>query len=245
MGMLSGKVAIVTGAGNGIGRGEAVALAAHGSAVVVNDLGGSVDGAAIDGERFAADAVVAMIRERGGRAVANYSDVSDWEAGARMVDQAVEELGGLDILINNAGINRRVAVTHAAEDDVDTLTRCPLQRLVLNAPSHREVLVRRARCRELSTPNRREYVVERRRAGWGGGVFALWLHESGHRCTHHNSRPGVEILRHHRQCDLPPRCEPDGFIRQATRPPGVGPYGRIRIRRSSVCRGHGDVVGFR
>jgi NAD(P)-dependent dehydrogenase (short-subunit alcohol dehydrogenase family) len=122
MRVLSGKVAIVTGAGNGIGRAEAVALAAHGSAVVVNDLGGSVDGSS-GGGSVAADAVVAMIRARGGRAIANYSDVSDWEQGARMVQQAVEEFGGLDILVNNAGINRRVRVSEASEDDVDALTR--------------------------------------------------------------------------------------------------------------------------
>jgi NAD(P)-dependent dehydrogenase (short-subunit alcohol dehydrogenase family) len=121
--MLSGKVAIVTGAGHGIGRAEAITLAAHGAAIVVNDLGGSVDGTGADSERSAADDVVALIRDRGGIAVASYSDVSDWNAGAEMVSQAVDQLGGLDILINNAGINRRALIVDAREEDVDAQMR--------------------------------------------------------------------------------------------------------------------------
>src|SRR6195952_2851558 len=103
MGMLDGKVAIVTGAGHGIGRGHALELAKHGAKVVVNDLGGSVSG---EGAGKDADLTVALITERGGEAVANYDDVSDYEGAGRMVQQAIDTFGQLDILVNNAGIVR-------------------------------------------------------------------------------------------------------------------------------------------
>ncbi|MBX3705815.1 MAG: SDR family oxidoreductase [Pseudomonadales bacterium] len=104
MGMLDGKVAIVTGAGGGIGRAHALLLAKEGAAVVVNDLGGARDGSGASSSM--ADAVVAEIRAAGGKAVANYGSVTDKAAAQAMVDQAVREFGKLDILIANAGILR-------------------------------------------------------------------------------------------------------------------------------------------
>jgi NAD(P)-dependent dehydrogenase (short-subunit alcohol dehydrogenase family) len=104
MGDLDGKVAIVTGAGRGIGRSEAMMLAAQGATVVVNDLGGEWDGSGHD-ERPAqqvADEIIAA----GGNASANYDDVSDWEGGQRVITQAIGQHGGLDILVCNAGILR-------------------------------------------------------------------------------------------------------------------------------------------
>jgi NAD(P)-dependent dehydrogenase (short-subunit alcohol dehydrogenase family) len=104
MGLLDGKSAVITGAGNGIGRATALLFAREGARVVVNDLGGSRAGDG--GEHNAADAVVAEIRAAGGSAVANYDSVST-EAGARgIVDAALREHGRIDILINNAGILR-------------------------------------------------------------------------------------------------------------------------------------------
>src|SRR3954454_2123189 len=103
MGLLDGKVAIVTGAGHGIGRGHALELAAQGARVVVNDLGGSVRG---EGSGRDADLTVALIRERGGEATASYGDVADFSAAAALVQQAVDTYGSLDILVNNAGIVR-------------------------------------------------------------------------------------------------------------------------------------------
>jgi NAD(P)-dependent dehydrogenase (short-subunit alcohol dehydrogenase family) len=104
MGMLDGKVAIVTGAGGGLGRAHALLLAQEGASVVVNDLGGSRDGTGAS--HSMADTVVTEIREAGGRAVANYGSVSDKSAAQEMVEQAVREFGKLDILIANAGILR-------------------------------------------------------------------------------------------------------------------------------------------
>ena len=89
-GMLDGKVAIVTGAGNGVGRGEAILLADHGAKVVVNDLGGSVTGEGEDAK--VADEVVEVIKSRGGEAVANYDSVADFQGAANIVKTAVDSV---------------------------------------------------------------------------------------------------------------------------------------------------------
>jgi NAD(P)-dependent dehydrogenase (short-subunit alcohol dehydrogenase family) len=104
MGLFDGKVAIVTGAGRGIGRAEALLLAAEGAAVVVNDLGGASTGEGAD--RGPAQLVVDEIVAAGGRAAANVDSVADWKGGRQLVAQAVDEFGGLDVLVNNAGILR-------------------------------------------------------------------------------------------------------------------------------------------
>ena len=104
MGLLNGKVAIVTGAGGGLGRAHALELAHEGAAVVVNDLGGAVDGTG-GGDRTA-DVVVNEIKAAGGRAVADYGSVTSEADAQAMVDLACSEFGKLDILINNAGILR-------------------------------------------------------------------------------------------------------------------------------------------
>jgi NAD(P)-dependent dehydrogenase (short-subunit alcohol dehydrogenase family) len=108
MGLLDGRVAVVTGAGRGIGRDEALALAAEGARVVVNDMGGDWNGAGSD-QRPAAE-VCEEIRARGGEAVPNFENVAT-EAGAQsLLDQAVSAFGGIDILVNNAGILRDAMV---------------------------------------------------------------------------------------------------------------------------------------
>ena len=104
MGKLDGKVALVTGAGGGLGRAHALLLAEEGAAVVVNDLGGTRDGS---GEgHVMADQVAAEIKAAGGRAVADYGSVTDETAARQMVQAAVDEFGQIDICINNAGILR-------------------------------------------------------------------------------------------------------------------------------------------
>lgn len=116
MGILEGKVAIVTGGGRGIGRGHSLELARQGAKVVVNDLGGSSRG---EGSGNAADDTVELIRERGGVAVANFGDVTSFNDMGDLVAQAVSEFGDLDILVNNAGIARDAAVWKMTEGDFD------------------------------------------------------------------------------------------------------------------------------
>jgi NAD(P)-dependent dehydrogenase (short-subunit alcohol dehydrogenase family) len=112
---LDGKVAIVTGAGRGIGRGEAVALAAEGARVIVNDMGGSWQGEGRD-ERPAAE-VCEEIRSLGGQAEPNFENVADPAGAERLITQAIEQFGRLDILVNNAGILRDAMVFSAAPDE--------------------------------------------------------------------------------------------------------------------------------
>jgi NAD(P)-dependent dehydrogenase (short-subunit alcohol dehydrogenase family) len=121
MGMLDGKVAIVTGAGRGVGRGEAVMLADHGAKVIVNDLGGSVTGEGSD--QRAADEVVDVIKERGGEAASNYDDVSDFQGAENLIKSAIDAFGGLDVLVNNAGILRDKMLFTMAEEDFDSVVR--------------------------------------------------------------------------------------------------------------------------
>lgn len=115
--LLQGRVAIVTGAGNGIGKGEALALASQGASVVVNDLGAAVGG--LGSDHRPADIVVTSIRNNGGRAVPNYDDISEWSGARHVVEQAIEEFGHLDVLVNNAGILRPGNLFDVTEDDWD------------------------------------------------------------------------------------------------------------------------------
>src|SRR5439155_19425326 len=99
-----GRVAIITGAGRGIGREHSLLFAQEGAKVVVNDLGGAIDGSGDD--RSPAQQVVDEIKAAGGEAVANSDNVADWEGGRRLIDTAVEAFGDVNVLINNAGILR-------------------------------------------------------------------------------------------------------------------------------------------
>lgn len=117
MGSLDGKVAIVTGAGGGLGRAHALLLAQEGAAVIVNDLGGDRHGAG--GGTSMADAVVDEIKAAGGKATAHYGSVTDDAAAADMVKAAVDTFGRLDILINNAGILRDKSFKNMTDDEWD------------------------------------------------------------------------------------------------------------------------------
>ena len=118
MGIVDGKIAIVTGSGRGVGRGEAMELAAQGAKVVVCDPGGSSKGEGSD--KRPADDTVAIITERGGEAVANYDDISSWDGAANVVQQAIDAFGGLDIVVNNAGILRDSLIVKMTEDRTGT-----------------------------------------------------------------------------------------------------------------------------
>src|SRR5438132_2603246 len=119
MGRLDGKAAVVTGAGRGIGRAIAELLAAEGAAVVVNDLGGEVDGRGA--QASVADEVVAAIRARGGRAVASHESVADFQAAERIIRTAVREFGAIDVLVNNAGILRDRMLFNMSEEEWDAV----------------------------------------------------------------------------------------------------------------------------
>lgn len=116
---LKDRVAIVTGAGRGIGRGEALLLAQEGAAVIVNDFGGSSGGEG--GEQTPAEEVVAEIKAAGGKAAANYGNIADFQTGEDLVKQAVETFGRLDIVVNNAGILRDRMVFNMSEDEWDAV----------------------------------------------------------------------------------------------------------------------------
>ena len=112
---LTGKVALVTGAGRGLGRAEALALAAAGAKVLVNDLGGTATGSS--GDPGPAREVAEEITAAGGIAIADQSDISSWSAAAGLVDRAVAEFGRLDIVVSNAGICRPTAFGSLSEDE--------------------------------------------------------------------------------------------------------------------------------
>lgn len=119
MSRLEGEVAIVTGAGRGIGREHALALAREGVSVVVNDLGGALAGGGDD--EALADRVVAEVEALGGKAIASYADVADYAATAQMLEEALAAFGRLDILIANAAIVRRGAILECSEQTWDSV----------------------------------------------------------------------------------------------------------------------------
>ncbi len=125
MGLLDGRVCIVTGAGRGLGREHALALAAEGASVVVNDLGGNVDGTGADAGPAAE--VASEITGLGGLAVANTDSVTDWEGAQRMVNQAVEAFGDLHVLVNNAGILRDRVLVNMTSDEWDAVINVHLR----------------------------------------------------------------------------------------------------------------------
>src|SRR4051812_225858 len=141
MGRLEGRVAIVTGAGRGLGRAHALHLARQGAAVVVNDRGGALDGSGADASPAAQ--VVKEIEAAGGRAIASGHDVADWEQAADMIGLAVRTFGELHVLVNNAGILRDRTLANMAEAEWDAVLRVHLKGHA--APTRHAVAYWRAR----------------------------------------------------------------------------------------------------
>jgi NAD(P)-dependent dehydrogenase (short-subunit alcohol dehydrogenase family) len=125
MGALDGRVAIITGAGRGLGREHALLFAAEGAKIVVNDLGGANDGSGSD--MTPAQQTVADIKAMGGEAIVNTDNVADWEGSKRMIDSAIEAFGDLDILVNNAGILRDRVLVNMSEAEWDSVIQVHLK----------------------------------------------------------------------------------------------------------------------
>jgi NAD(P)-dependent dehydrogenase (short-subunit alcohol dehydrogenase family) len=123
--MVEGRVCIVTGAGRGIGREHAMMLAAQGGKVVVNDLGGTRDGSG--GDAGPAQQVVDEIKALGGEAAANTDDISSWDGAKSLIAQAVDTFGGLDVLVNNAGILRDRMLFSMTEEEWDAVIKVHLK----------------------------------------------------------------------------------------------------------------------
>jgi NAD(P)-dependent dehydrogenase (short-subunit alcohol dehydrogenase family) len=125
MGTLDGRVAIITGAGRGLGREHALLFAAEGAKIVVNDLGGANDGSGSD--MTPAQQTVADIKGMGGEAIVNTDNVADWDGAKRMIDGAIEAFGDLDILVNNAGILRDRVLVNMSESEWDSVIQVHLK----------------------------------------------------------------------------------------------------------------------
>jgi NAD(P)-dependent dehydrogenase (short-subunit alcohol dehydrogenase family) len=125
MGALDGRVAVITGAGRGLGREHAMLFAAEGARVVVNDLGGGPDGSGSDASP--AEQVAAEIRAAGGQAVANTADITTGEGADGLIRQAVDEFGALHVLVNNAGILRDRTIVNMTEAEWDDVIRVHLR----------------------------------------------------------------------------------------------------------------------
>ena len=125
VGLCEGRVCIVTGAGRGIGREHSLMLAEQGAKVVVNDLGGERDGTGAD--TGPAQEVVDEIKAAGGEAAANTDDISDWAGAEKLVQQAIDSFGRLDVLINNAGILRDRMLANMSEAEWDAVIKVHLK----------------------------------------------------------------------------------------------------------------------
>ncbi len=125
MGALEGRVAVITGAGRGLGREHALLFAAEGARLVINDLGGGPDGSGSDATP--AQQVVEEIRAAGGEAVANSDDVTSAEGAQRMIQQAIDAFGALHVLVNNAGILRDRTIVNMTDDEWDDVIRVHLR----------------------------------------------------------------------------------------------------------------------
>ena len=206
MGALDGRTAIITGAGRGIGREHALLFAAEGANVVVNDLGGAVDGSGDD--RSPAQQVVDEIVAAGGRAVANADDVCDWEGGKRLIATAVQAFGDLHVLVNNAGILRDRVLVNMSEADWDSVIQVHLKGHFVPTRPRRRLLAAADQGGQGGPGLGDQHLVDLGPAGQPG-PGQLRGGQGRDRRLHRDRRRGADPLRHPGQRHRPGRPHPD------------------------------------
>jgi NAD(P)-dependent dehydrogenase (short-subunit alcohol dehydrogenase family) len=164
--LCEGRVAIVTGAGGGLGRQHALLLAKEGAKVVVNDIGAKVDGTGRD--EGPASKVVAEIKAMGGEAIINGDDVSSWTGAKNMIDQTVKHFGKLDVLINNAGILRDRMLVNMSEDEWDAVIQVHLKGTF--APTRHAAVYWREHAKEIGGPVKAAVINTSSTSGLYGNV---------------------------------------------------------------------------
>ena len=239
MGALEGRVAIITGAGRGIGREHALLFASEGAKVVVNDLGGAVDGSGDD--RTPAQQVVDEIKQMGGEAIANADNVADWEGGQRLVNAAVEAFGDLHVLVNNAGILRDRVLVNMTEDEWDAVIHVHSEGPLRPHALGRGLLARAVEGGQQGQRRRRQHLLDLRLARQPRPV-ELRRRQGRPRGVHRHRRPGAVPLRRTGQRHRPGSPHADDRVdarpvrhRAAAARPGrvrrLGPRQRLAARR--------------
>jgi NAD(P)-dependent dehydrogenase (short-subunit alcohol dehydrogenase family) len=169
MGRFDGKVAVVTGAGRGIGRSEALLLASEGAAVVVNDVGAALTGEG--SEQRPAQEVVDLVTGAGGRAAANFDDITTWKGGESLIAQAVDTFGGIDVLVNNAGILRDRMSFNMSEEEWDAVINVHLKGHFV--PTRHAISYWRAQSKERGEPVAASVINTSSEAGLHAGAGQL------------------------------------------------------------------------
>ena len=206
MGLLDGKVAIVTGAGRGIGREEALLLASEGARVIVNDVGGALTNTAAD--EHPAEDVAELIRKGGGDAAVNGDDISSWAGGKNVVNQAIDTFGGLDILVNNAGILRDKMSFNMEESDWDDVIRVHLKGHF--APTHFAAVYWRNKAKAGEEVTGRIINTSSEAGLYGNAGQANYgAAKAGHRRADLDPGPRARSLRRHLERHRPPGPHPD------------------------------------
>ncbi len=165
-GLCQGRVAIVTGAGGGLGRQHSLLLAKEGAKVVVNDIGAAVDGKGRDDKP--ASQVVAEIKKMGGEAIVNGDDVSTWDGAKNLIDSTIKHFGKLDVLINNAGILRDRMLVNMTEDEWDAVIQVHLKGTF--APTRHAAAYWRERSKEIGGPVKAAVINTSSTSGLYGNV---------------------------------------------------------------------------
>ena len=241
MGLLDGRVVIVTGAGGGIGRAHALAFAAEGARVVVNDIGVGLDGSPAGGGS-AAQGVVDEITAAGGEAVASGANVADWAQAEGLIQTAVDTFGGLDVLVNNAGIVRDRMFANTSEEEFDAVIAVHLKGHF--ATMRHAAAYWRAQSKAGKTVDAR-IINTSSGAGLQGSVGQgeLQRRQGRHRGDDAGRRRRDGPLRRHRQRDRPVGAHPDD--RDGLRRHDGDPGRRLRRHGAGEHLAAGGVAGQR